>query len=67
RSDGRHTEVLLDLADTRRPQLFVFGPNERVEVTSPCRLRLTVQSVFPGRRFEGLGISEFRLIVAESR
>ncbi|MEM6532258.1 MAG: hypothetical protein AAF654_06520 [Myxococcota bacterium] len=63
---GHSARYLLDLADTRRPQLFVFGPNERVEVGSPCRLRLTIQSVFPGRSSRSLAISEVRLVVAES-
>lgn len=58
---------VLEVADTRRPQLFVLGPNDRIESPGRCRVRLTTLAVHPGERFEDLSVSELRLVVSEPR
>ncbi len=58
---------VLEVDDTRRPQLFVLGPNDRIESPGRCRVRLTTLAVYAGERFEDLSLTELRLVVSEPR
>lgn len=58
---------VLEVADTRRPQLFVFGPNDRAESPGRCRVRVTTLSVYDGIKSDALGISELRLVARDRK
>ena len=53
----------LSVADTRRPQLFVFGPTHRRALLGRCAFRATLERTYAGSQFRDASISEIRLVL----